>query len=103
IADTILSNDGGMWVSLDNNGMAHCFFGQLRGLNATVNDGNSSFFPFTDGLCYWNENMTANQFDTIAGIVDLNSNDTIDADDVGTYFLSLSGMPSAMVDTNGDI
>lgn len=54
ITDTFYCVDGSWDIKLDNNGMAHCVFG----INRAHADGSGTFwFPFHDGVGYWNETM----------------------------------------------
>jgi hypothetical protein len=108
IPDTVETSDNSGAVLIDNNGKIHCWFGRMRRLDADLTDGNSSFFPVTSGLMYWNEDMPegANYF--LTGALDLNGNGVLDVvgnstNGIGTYYLSLSSMPTAGVDANGDI
>jgi len=114
VTDTPTVCDGAVAVALDNSGKAHVFFGLMRVLNDDLTDGTTSFFPYTDGLAYWNEDMPAFptlNFDTlfnhdqIVGYVqDINGNDTImEFVDIGTYYLSLTSMPNVTIDENNDI
>lgn len=114
VTDTPTVCDGAVAVALDNSGKAHVFFGLMRVLNDDLTDGTTSYFPYTDGLAYWNEDMPAFptlNFDTlfnhdqIVGYVqDINGNDTImEFVDIGKYFLSLTSMPNVTIDENNDI
>ena len=112
--DTLISNDASVEVLLDNNGMAHVFYGRMR---VTESSGGTamSYFPGTDGLMYWDENMgiagTAPVM--IAAVKDLNGNGTIDVDfcanttctglGFGTYGVSLTSQPSAGTDAAGHL
>ena len=54
--DTFYCVDGSWDIKLDNSGMAHIIFG----INRARSDGTETFwFPFIDGLGYWNETMPA--------------------------------------------
>ena len=108
-ADTIKSSDGSGTVVLDNNGVAHVFFGEMWYLDDTPGDGVWSYFPGISNLMYWNENFGNNPPEIITGALDLDGNgqlDIIGADPntgVGTYFMSLASMPSAGIDANNNI
>ncbi len=41
-------------IALDSDGMAHVIFARMRKIWV---DGDANYYPFTDGLIYWNENM----------------------------------------------
>ncbi|HRY97989.1 MAG TPA: T9SS type A sorting domain-containing protein [Bacteroidales bacterium] len=113
VTDTPWVCDGGMAVALDRNGDAWVAFGLMRVLNDDLTDGNTSYFPFTDGLALWKEGeppFSSLDIDSVdargnlAGyMVDWNLNDTLDllpgsTEIIGQYFLSLSGMPSLVID-----
>lgn len=103
VADTIWSHDGNYAVGIDANGVAHVFWGAYRLLQDAPQAG-WSFFPGTDGLYYWNETMPAasgynnttggTQAVLVAGALDLNSNQTLDVSDFGTYYNSLTSIPN---------
>lgn len=109
IADTIETCDGAVHVRLDANGKAHVAFGRMFVVSTDTANG-MGYFPATDGLMYWNENMGASAPIIIAGVQDLNGdtalnlpNDTTKAMPFGRYFTSLSSHPSIGFDANGII
>jgi hypothetical protein len=53
--DTFYCSDAYSAVALDKNGKAHVAFGLQRAVGDSF--GGRYFFPWTDGLVYWNENM----------------------------------------------
>jgi len=57
VMDSLYTTDGCGALLLDNNGMAHVFAGNMRVLDADLADGGTSYFPGTNGLLYWNENV----------------------------------------------
>jgi hypothetical protein len=108
IADTIQTNDASVHVLLDNQGMAHVWFGNMRMLNDDLTDGGVSYFPGTDGLMYWNENMgpssaTVDAPVMIAAAEDIDGDGILNVTDWGTYQVSLSSFPSAGVDAAGNL
>jgi len=71
-----------------------------------LNDGFTQFTPGNSGLAYWNETMGPDNHTTIADVVDANMNGVLDInsnEEIANYFLSLTSMPNAGVDVNGDI
>lgn len=102
--------------AIDANGDVHVAFGAMR---VSEDDGDLtngySYYPYTDGLIYWNENMTA--LDTasigdsshmIAHCLDYNFNGYLDlptgsTDDIGMYYVSLTCMPQIIIDDNNEI
>ena len=108
IPDTVRTSDNSGSLIIDNNGKVHAFFGEMRRLDADLTDGQSSFFPVTNGLKYWNEDMADDAPIIITGAEDINQNGGIDivgnsTAGVATYFLSLSSMPSTGKAANGDL
>ncbi|MCB0760946.1 MAG: T9SS type A sorting domain-containing protein [Flavobacteriales bacterium] len=103
LADTVLTADGAGAIFIDNNMMTHVSFGAMRYLDETVGDDQWSYFPFTDGLEYWNENYGADSTQYVAYVRDLDDNGTYDAEDVGTYFISLVGQPQFAQDADGKL
>lgn len=108
IPDTVRTSDNSGAIILDDNGDAHVFFGEMRRLDADLTDGNTSYFPVTNGLKYWNENMPENAPIVITGALDINTDGAINivgnsTAGVATYFLSLSSMPSVGRAANGDL
>ncbi|MBN3036528.1 MAG: T9SS type A sorting domain-containing protein [Bacteroidales bacterium] len=57
ITDTFYCNDGSIAVALDNTGKAHISFGISRVMHLEVGT-SYNYFPFVDGVVYWNEDMT---------------------------------------------
>jgi hypothetical protein len=110
-ADTLDTNDGSVAVLLDNSGQAHVWFGAMRMLQeAPSSTGGVSFFPGVDGLMYWNENMGATAPVMIAAALDLNGDGELNIGTppagqwpFGTYYVSLTSMPSASIDAAGRI
>jgi hypothetical protein len=117
VLDTPWVCDGGTAIAMDASGTVHVSFGLMRVLNDDLTDGNTSYFPYTDGIAYWKEGDPA--FDTlaidsvdargslVAWMQDINQNDTIDFiagdDALGLYYMSLNSMPNMTVDANGDV
>lgn len=102
----ILSNDGTGAVIVDNNGLVHCFFGIMYVQDDDLTDANSSYYPATDGLAYWNESYGDNNARVIAYAPDLNNNDTLDIasiSDIALYYTSLTSQPSAGVDADNNL
>ncbi|HMQ46130.1 MAG TPA: T9SS type A sorting domain-containing protein [Saprospiraceae bacterium] len=99
----ILSNDETGSVVVDNNGMVHVFWGRMWVQDDDLTDGNSSYYPGTSGLYYWNETMGTGESTIIADVIDRNGNDTLDVNDIALYFASLTGQPSAGVDADNNL
>lgn len=103
VADTIDTNDGNVSILIDDNNDVHVWAGRMRMMDDTPGDGSWSYFPGTDGLMYWNENMGASAPVTIAGMEDTDADAVITVTDWGTYYNSLTSMPSAGMDASGNI
>jgi len=116
VMDTLFSTDGCGALLLDHNGMAHVFAGNMRVLDADLADAGTSYFPGTNGLLYWNENMgpdTTGQISNsiwwssnmivIAGAEDLDGDSTLTYVAIATYYASLASMPSVGIDAAGTI
>ncbi|MFU8845027.1 MAG: T9SS type A sorting domain-containing protein [Bacteroidales bacterium] len=54
---TFGAGDGSSAIALDNEGVAHVAFGRMR--HVYDETGAAFYYPFTDGLIYWNETMDA--------------------------------------------
>jgi hypothetical protein len=117
-ADTVLSGAGDNHVLIDNNGMCHVWFSIVRVLCTNPGTGAGfglSFFPFTDGLYYWNETMAPNSPVLIAWAQDVDNSGFIETPNAptcngtgnefpfGVYRSGLTQMPSAGVDANNNI
>jgi len=125
VMDMIYSTDNYGAVILDHNDVAHVFYGVMRYLDDDLADGSYSWFPLTNGLVHWDENMGADYTlptvqDTdfwysdmmnsnfISAAPDLNGDSIVAGiDSAGStwakYYSSLSSMPSAGIAANGDM
>lgn len=106
--DTVNASDACMNVVLDASNNAHVFYGRMR----VVGDGAAlSYFPYTDGLMYWNETMGATPPVMIAGVKDYNGDGQMNIYTdpggvtlgMGTYQRSLTSFPSAGIDATGKL
>lgn len=57
-------------VCVGNNAMVHFFAGKTKIYDADATDGSYSFYPNTDSIWYWNDNMSPN---SIKGVIGMNS------------------------------
>ncbi len=117
VADTVLTNSSDLNIALDNNGMAHVFFGLMRILDTDPSGGVATVNVFlgTNGIAYWNENMTTPVI--AAQAEDWNGNGQLDtpvepdpawtnANELswGRYGnMGLACVPAATIDANGRI
>ena len=105
VADTIETNDASVAVLLDNKGDAHVWYGRMRVIcddPGTASGQGLSYFPGTDGLYYWNETMTTGP-GICAFAQDIDDNQQLDVNGWGSYQTSLTSMPSAGIDSAGNI
>jgi len=113
VADTITAGAGDVHVLFDNNGLLHAWFTIVRVLCDDPATG-LSYFPVTDGLYYWNENMGANNPVMIGYAPDLDGDGVVtlpdptplgcsDAFPFGLYRGGVTQMPTAGVDANNNL
>lgn len=116
--DTIYCPDGAGQAIFDHSGKLHVTFGVNRGL---FEEGGTapSWFPFVDGLAYWNEDMPTwtggdqvnvlnpdllwESGNLIGYMVDLNGNGQLDwigtaIENIGLYYVSPTSMPQIVID-----
>lgn len=123
VTDTFYCADGSHSLAFDMSGKVHLTFGINRALSA---DGSTqSWFPFVDGVAYWNEDMDVFSNDLhaldpyghpdselienvnlIGWTQDVDEDGEITfvgntTDNIGTYQLGLSSMPQIIADDNG--
>jgi hypothetical protein len=103
--------DGASAVTLDDNGKAHVLFGLQRGMGDET--GAKFWYPFTDGLIYWNEDKP--ELPDVLDPVWLDENgyvigwlqDTMvwyaQTTQLAYYYLSLSSMPQIATDNQGRV
>jgi hypothetical protein len=113
IADTLDVSDGSVAVLIDHNGICHVTFGAMRILKDDPAAAGVSFFPATSGLVYWNETMVDGNQEPecpiyIADLLDLDGSgfvldDLSSIDQIATFYLSLTSMPSMGIDAAGNI
>lgn len=103
LADTVYNTDrsGSVYIGTDN--LTHVSYGYMSYLDEVQFDQATSFFPFTDGLGYWNENMADNTSVPAAFTQDLNNDQFLDIFNIGSYFTSLTSHPQIAEDGSGKI
>ncbi|MFN0031600.1 MAG: T9SS type A sorting domain-containing protein [Flavobacteriales bacterium] len=105
VADTLFTTDATGAINLDENGMAHVFFGSNFIIDDTPDDTFYSYF-FTFDLLYWNENYATDEIYIIAS-AENNPDDGDDifdipsADEISNYTRSLASMCSVAEDEDG--
>jgi hypothetical protein len=109
IIDTTETNDGSVHVKLDNSGVAHCFWARNRIIDNNDADDSWSFFPGTNGIVYWSDNMNYGEQKIIAGMLDENASGSLElaqgTTGNGARYggHTLATMPSAAIAVNGTI
>lgn len=123
--DTLWAPDNSANIAIDNNGMVHIVWATARVIHETPG-ASYNFFPYTDGIGYWNESMgtiptnpsnphktldpeyleSLNKGIVVGWVPDLNNNGELDitlADDLNYNTLGLSTQPSIAIDNDGSI
>lgn len=109
LVDTSYTNDGSVHVSIDNNGVAHCFWARARVLENNIDDESINFYPGQNGILYWSDNTPLDSARIIAGMPDANNNGDLDLsgswNDASARYgnHSIATMPYAAIDDNGNI
>ncbi|MFT5182974.1 MAG: hypothetical protein ACI84C_000096 [Flavobacteriales bacterium] len=104
IADTLYNTDNSGCIHIDAQMQTHVVWGNMFYMDDVLGDDEWSYFPYTDGLAYWNEGMEDNTWEEIAFVEDLNEDAEITLDDdFGAYFVSMTGQPQMGEAANGDL
>ncbi len=83
-------------VLVDEAGGVHVFFGAMFYADSDTTDGTSSYYPFTNGLEYWRNDMGPDTTVTIAYAYDIDGSGTLDfEDEIAGYFVGISSQASA--------
>lgn len=100
----VYSSDGTGDVKVDGDGKVHVVYGRMYLTDDDLTDGGWQYYPYTDGIAYWNEDMDDDSYIIAASTPDLNGNDTLDISNWGgTYFTGISSQPSLGFDDAGNI
>jgi hypothetical protein len=109
--ERIQSNDGTFSIILDENGIAHVWFGNMFMSNDDAAAG-YNYYPGTNGIMYWNENFGANELPVdIAGAIDEDNSGVLEVNisyttvtpNVTPYGASLSSFMSSGIDADGNL
>ncbi|HLN52567.1 MAG TPA: T9SS type A sorting domain-containing protein [Lentimicrobium sp.] len=127
VTDTFYSPDGAASLAFDNDGKLHLAFGVNRTVFMEDTTGNTpgimGWYPFVDGIAYWNEDMPVwsggdmealnpdnlEQSGNLAGMMqDLDDNGEVDLigtnyQNLGLYYVGLSSMPQLTIDDQNRI
>ena len=83
-------------VLVDEAGGVHVFFGAMFYADSDTTDGTSSYYPYTNGLEYWRNDMGPDTTVTIAYAYDIDGSGTLDfEDEIAGYFVGISSQASA--------
>lgn len=107
----LFTTDGSGSVLIDNNDNLHVFFGGDFLVDWDLTDGNTSHFPLTDVLGYWNESFGNDSVWSIAEYLDYNNDDTVITGQLNggsiqnnpEYRVSGLSMPSAGISADGKL
>lgn len=108
-ATRLFTSDGNVAVLLDNDGMAHVWYANMYIANDDLTDGTFSYYPFTNGIDYWNEDYPEGEPIFLTGALDIDGNGVLDfvgstIETVGRYGNGgLSGQPHAGIAEDGCI
>lgn len=104
LADTLYNSDNTGAIFIDQSAMVHVSWGNMFYLDDVLMDDQWSYFPATDGLAYWNEDMEENSWEDIAFSQDLDDSGVLElSDEIAIYFMSLTAMPQFAQDSEGDL
>ncbi|MFY8190469.1 MAG: T9SS type A sorting domain-containing protein, partial [Bacteroidia bacterium] len=109
LVDTSNTNDGSVNVTIDNNGVAHCFWARGRVLENNLDDESINFYPGQNAILYWSDNTPLDSARVIGGMPDVNNNGELDLagswnDATARYGNhSIATMPFSAIDNNGNI
>jgi len=105
---TFFCSDGTSSVALDNSGTAHLVFGLQRASGDEV--GGKFWYPYTDGVVYWNESMPAlpemMNWDSLyahGNLVGWATDTNVFYADLAYYYNSMTGYPGIIIDNAGHI
>lgn len=104
IADTLYNTDNSGCVHIDAQMQTHVAWGNMLYQDDVLGDDQWLYFPYTDGLAYWNEGMEENTWEELAFVEDLNEDGEVTLeDDFGAYYTSMTGFPQIGEAANGDL
>lgn len=100
----VYSSDGTGDVKVDATGKVHVVYGRMYLADDDLGDAGWTYYPYTDGIAYWNSDMADDTFNIAGFTPDLNGNDTLDLSNWGgDYFTSINCQPSLGFDVDGNI
>lgn len=111
IDDTLKTSSGDQFVLIDNDGMCHVWFSNLKWYSTDL-PGSATYFHDYDMLNYWNESLGIDNYIGIAQAIDYNNDGILNVPTntycyalygYGDYIGSKTGKPTAGIDPNGKI
>jgi hypothetical protein len=109
--ERVETNDGSFAIIIDNNDNAHVFYGLGYMSNDAIADAQTSYYPGTNGIMYWNETFATDSLPQLIGGAIEADGDT-NTFDVSIYFgggntvpygAGMAGFPSAGIDAHGTL
>ncbi|GAB5538614.1 MAG: hypothetical protein Salg2KO_07170 [Salibacteraceae bacterium] len=108
IVDTTLegrlwTSDGGVTVLIDDDNKANVWYSTMYIANADITDGTITYYPYTNGMYYWNEDYPSDNALRLFGFIDIDGDGLISMDNPGGQyrFAGLVSHPQAGVDEEG--
>ncbi len=102
----IRSNDGTGMVFVDDNEKVHLVFSEMYVADLDLLDTGSNYYPGSDGVQYWNEDMEDGVSNAIAFAQDMDGDSILNQAitlENATYFESLSSQSSIGMDIDGNL
>ncbi|MEX1187617.1 MAG: T9SS type A sorting domain-containing protein [Bacteroidia bacterium] len=109
VLESVSVSDGTFDIVIDQNDKVHVWFGAMEMQNDDATDDQVSYFPFQEGIRYWNEDFELDSLPQyILFTVDDDQNGILDvearfANNVVPYGTGLTSFPSAGLDDDGNL
>ena len=108
--DSVVTGDEAYSILIDQNDVAHIWYGRNVVLDNDPGTAGWSYFPYNNGIMYWNDNTGGTPVLIEETVI---ADDTLDVDCVPTfpfnqdanqaYFSNITSMPSSGIDANGNL
>lgn len=76
--EVVQTNDGTNAIYIDNQNLVHVWYGNMFIWNSDSTDDAYTYFPGSNGIFYWNENLDTDSAIVIGGVMDDNENGKVD-------------------------
>lgn len=109
VLESVSVSDGTFSIIIDQNDKVHVWFGAMEMQNDDATDDQVSYFPFQEGIRYWNEDFDLDSLpEYILGTVDDDENGILDVEarfsnNTVPYGTGLTSFPSAGIDADGNL